>query len=63
MATPPPLHPPAPTPARPATRRSACAPRRNRPRRAAGFAFFFCLFAGYFMLRPVRETMGIAGGA
>lgn len=29
---------------------------------AAGFLFFFCLFAGYFMLRPVRETMGIAGG-
>jgi len=23
---------------------------------------FFLLFAGYFMLRPVRETMGIAGG-
>lgn len=29
----------------------------------AGFLFFFCLFASYFMLRPVRETMGIAGGA
>lgn len=29
---------------------------------AAGFAMFFLLFAGYFMLRPVRETMGIAGG-
>jgi AAA family ATP:ADP antiporter len=28
----------------------------------AGFALFFLLFAGYFMLRPVRETMGIAGG-
>ncbi|SDP80614.1 ATP:ADP antiporter, AAA family [Ralstonia sp. 25mfcol4.1] len=28
----------------------------------AGFVFFFCLFASYFMLRPVRETMGIAGG-
>jgi AAA family ATP:ADP antiporter len=23
---------------------------------------FFCLFAGYFMLRPVRETMGITAG-
>ena len=23
---------------------------------------FFLLFAGYFMLRPVRETMGITGG-
>lgn len=29
---------------------------------AAGFAMFFLLFSGYFMLRPVRETMGIAGG-
>ncbi|MEN7531869.1 MFS transporter [Cupriavidus sp. DL-D2] len=28
----------------------------------AAFLFFFCLFASYFMLRPVRETMGIAGG-
>ncbi|WP_407354503.1 NTP/NDP exchange transporter [Luteimonas sp. R10] len=28
----------------------------------AGFTMFFLLFAGYFMLRPVRETMGIAGG-
>lgn len=28
----------------------------------AGFAMFFLLFAGYFLLRPVRETMGIAGG-
>lgn len=29
---------------------------------AAGMLMFFLLFAGYFMLRPVRETMGIAGG-
>ena len=29
---------------------------------AAGFLLFFCLFAGYFMLRPLRETMGITGG-
>ncbi len=28
----------------------------------AGFAMFFLLFSGYFLLRPVRETMGIAGG-
>ncbi|TWI01014.1 AAA family ATP:ADP antiporter [Luteimonas cucumeris] len=28
----------------------------------AGFLMFFLLFAGYFMLRPVRETMGITGG-
>jgi AAA family ATP:ADP antiporter len=29
---------------------------------ALGLTMFFTLFAGYFMLRPVRETMGIAGG-
>lgn len=28
----------------------------------AGALMFALLFAGYFMLRPVRETMGIAGG-
>ncbi|MCQ4241533.1 NTP/NDP exchange transporter [Stutzerimonas stutzeri] len=28
----------------------------------AGFALFFCLFSGYFMLRPIRESMGIQGG-
>lgn len=27
-----------------------------------GFVFFFCLFAGYFMLRPIRESMGISAG-
>ncbi|WP_313739273.1 MFS transporter [Pseudomonas sp.] len=28
----------------------------------AGLALFYLLFCGYFMLRPVRETMGVAGG-
>ena len=28
----------------------------------AGHVLFFLLFASYFMLRPVRETFGIAGG-
>lgn len=28
----------------------------------AGLSMFFLLFTGYFMLRPVRETMGVAGG-
>lgn len=28
----------------------------------AGLLMFFLLFAGYFMLRPVREVMGVAGG-
>jgi AAA family ATP:ADP antiporter len=26
------------------------------------FAYFFCLLASYYVLRPVREEMGIAGG-
>ncbi|MCY1267840.1 Major Facilitator Superfamily protein [compost metagenome] len=32
------------------------------PAALCGFALFFCLFAGYFMLRPIREAMGILGG-
>ena len=32
------------------------------PALVAGFLLFFLLFAAYMMLRPVRETMGIAGG-
>jgi AAA family ATP:ADP antiporter len=32
------------------------------PAVTAGFGMFYLLFTGYFMLRPVRETMGIAGG-
>ena len=28
----------------------------------AGLLMFFLLFASHFMLRPVRETMGVAGG-
>lgn len=36
--------------------------REEVPVAAAGAAMFFLLFTGYFMLRPVRETMGIAGG-
>lgn len=28
----------------------------------SGFTLFFCLFAGYFMLRPIRESMGVMGG-
>ncbi|RJS94864.1 NTP/NDP exchange transporter [Salinisphaera sp. Q1T1-3] len=29
---------------------------------AGSFAYFFCLLAGYFVLRPVRDEMGIQGG-
>ncbi|WP_447729106.1 NTP/NDP exchange transporter [Pseudoxanthomonas suwonensis] len=32
------------------------------PAVGAGLAMFFLLFTGYFMLRPVRETFGVAGG-
>jgi AAA family ATP:ADP antiporter len=32
------------------------------PAVVAGFLLFFLLFTSYFMLRPVRETMGVAGG-
>lgn len=32
------------------------------PAVAVGFLLFFLLFVAYFMLRPVRETFGIAGG-
>jgi ATP:ADP antiporter, AAA family len=37
-----------------------------RPGEAAAllwaFAYFFCLLAGYYVLRPLRDEMGIAGG-
>lgn len=36
--------------------------RQEAPAVLAGLLMFFFLFTGYFMLRPVRETMGIAGG-
>ena len=35
---------------------------REAPSVLAGLLMFFLLFTGYFMLRPVRETMGVAGG-
>jgi ATP:ADP antiporter, AAA family len=35
---------------------------REAPAVAAGLLMFFLLFTGYFMLRPVRETMGVASG-
>jgi AAA family ATP:ADP antiporter len=42
--------------------RLIAAQRAEIPAVAAGFLLFFLLFASYFMLRPVRETFGIAGG-
>ena len=35
---------------------------REAPAVVAGLLMFFLLFTAYFMLRPVRETMGVAGG-
>src|SRR5690606_19418837 len=35
---------------------------REVPAVVAGLLMFFLLFTSYFMLRPVRETMGVAGG-
>lgn len=32
------------------------------PAVAAGFGLFFVLFAGYYVLRPVRETLGLVAG-
>src|SRR3990172_4273669 len=26
------------------------------------FGYFFCLLAGYYVLRPLRDEMGVAGG-
>ena len=31
---------------------------RERPAVIAAFALFFCFWAGYFAVRPVRETIG-----
>jgi ATP:ADP antiporter, AAA family len=35
---------------------------QERPAVAAAFALFFCVLCGYFMLRPVRETIGTVLG-
>jgi AAA family ATP:ADP antiporter len=37
---------------------------RPEERRALfwAFAYFFCLLAGYYVLRPLRDEMGLAGG-
>jgi AAA family ATP:ADP antiporter len=44
------------------TSRLLAVPGGELPALIAGFLLFFLLFAAYMMLRPVRETMGIAGG-
>ncbi|MFC4353401.1 NTP/NDP exchange transporter [Fodinicurvata halophila] len=35
---------------------------REFPALALAFVYFFCLLGGYYILRPVRDQMGIAGG-
>src|SRR5690242_9045850 len=42
----------------------AALPARSEERAAAlwSFAYFFTLLAGYYVLRPLRDQMGIAGG-
>jgi AAA family ATP:ADP antiporter len=39
------------------------AERHEWPALAASFAYFFCLLAGYYILRPVRDTMAVAIGS
>ncbi len=39
------------------------AERHEWPALAGSFAYFFCLLAGYYILRPVRDTMGVAIGS
>ena len=29
----------------------------------SGFTYFFCLLSGYYLLRPLRDAMGLVGGA
>lgn len=39
------------------------AERYEWPALAGSFAYFFCLLAGYYILRPVRDTMAVAIGS
>ncbi|HKA45921.1 MAG TPA: MFS transporter [Burkholderiales bacterium] len=41
---------------------SLAARRQELPALAWSFAYFFCLLCGYYVLRPVRDEMGIVGG-
>jgi len=51
---------PAPSPA---PRRLLDVQAHEWPALAASFAYFFCLLAGYYILRPIRDAMGVAIGA
>src|ERR1700752_103244 len=43
-------------------RRAVPATARERSAALWSFAYFFALLAGYYVLRPLRDQMGIAGG-
>ena len=43
--------------------RTIPAERHEWPALAASFAYFFCLLAGYYILRPMRDTMAVAIGS
>ena len=43
-------------------RRTVAATERERRATLWAFAYFFTLLAGYYVLRPLRDQMGIAGG-
>src|SRR6201991_441494 len=42
--------------------RAVPATRQERSAALWSFAYFFMLLAGYYVLRPLRDQMGIAGG-
>lgn len=42
--------------------RAVPAPQQERAAALWSFAYFFTLLAGYYVLRPLRDQMGIAGG-
>ncbi len=42
--------------------RVVCIRADERPAALWSFAYFFCLLCSYYVLRPVREEMGVAGG-
>jgi len=46
----------------PVLRRLAAVNPGELPALAWSFLYFFCLLCGYYVLRPVRDEMGIAGG-
>jgi AAA family ATP:ADP antiporter len=46
----------------PGLSRAVCVRRSELAGLLGGFAYFFCLLCSYYMLRPVRDEMGVRGG-